>query len=677
MKLFGFIFFAPIIAFAQHHSLCGFNQILARNTAQHQKAETLISNFKTEFYKDADSANKLIPVVVHVFHNGGAENISDAQIQSQIDVLNEDFGKLSGTAGDGAGVDTRVRFKLARLTPDGRCTNGIVRIKSALTNHKSSDRDLLSELSWWDAERYLNIYLVKSIDNGSGTLGYASFPGGPAKSDGLVILYNAFGRTGNVTSPYNKGRTATHETGHWLGLYHTFQDGCGTDLCTDGDKVCDTPPVIDPNFGCPSNRNTCHNDSPDIVDQIANYMDYTDDACKSMLSAGQGERIQATLNTIRTGLWTAENLSATGTDSSYTAPNCTVVADFTATKTSICSGNPVLFVNKSLNGAISYKWEFQGGTPDTSTVVNPSVTYANPGFYSVKLIASDSNGADTLLRTDYITVSNPPTGLSLPFYEGFEGVAFPDNNISLENGDNGITWERDTTAVAYEGSASARINNLINTNYGQADALVLPGLNLANYPGMPYLRFRWAYARSDANYSDQLVVQVSKDCGVTFSQIFTRTGSALATGPTQTTVYQPDSATTWKEAKISLNAYEAASSLIIKIINVTDGGNCLYIDKIQVDDMGVGIDEIGSSSHMLQVVPNPSSENVSISAPNLKAGRIQIQITDQVGRTVRSFSNNVLAPERPIALLHQLPAGFYQIMLNQNGQTTVGKLVVE
>ena len=620
---------------------CAFDRHKTANSLFIQQAETQISHSLRrtvlQQHQTHDSIFK-IPVVVHVIHNGGVENISDAQIQSQINVLNEDFRKITGTNGDGNGVDTEIEFCLARIDPDGDCTNGIVRIKSLLTNHDSYERPQLSQLSSWDPTRYLNVYVVKTM--AGGTLGYASFPGGPASQDGVVMVHNAFGRLGTALAPNNLGRTCSHECGHWFGLYHTFNGGCGTDTCSDGDLVCDTPPVVNPNFNCPA-INTCHNDVPDINDQVQNYMDYTNDACKSMFTAGQRERMHATLYTLRYDIWQPANSTSTGCDSGFVSPPCNVVADFIANGTSICPNNTVTFTNKTLNNPTSFQWSFPGGNPATDTTLNPTVTYSSLGTFDVTLIATGTLGSDTLLLTNYINVAPPPTGLSIPYDETFEQPAFPPNGIVIDNPDNGITWERDTGAVMFEGLASAKINNLINTNYGQVDALILPSYDLTTFTGTPYLTFRWAYARSDANYSDELLVLLSTNCGLTFNQVFYRTGSAMATGPTQTTPYLPDINTIWKQARINLNPYIAFSNVIIKIVNVTDGGNNLYIDSLHVGSiLPTAVDELLVEA--VKIFPNPFGSELTIELPDLNGEKVVLTLFDAFGRTIdaRTIQNN-------------------------------------
>lgn len=257
----------------------------------------------------------IIPVVFHVITTSSTsvENISVAQINSQMTALNQDFRKMVGTPGDGLGVDTEVEFCLATQDPNGATTTGINRIVSSLSNHNyNTQESQLKALAQWNPAKYLNVWVVKSITGG--VLGYATFPGGTSTLDGVVMAHDNVGTTGTAAFPFNGGRTMTHEVGHWLSLYHTFQGGCAgmtTSNCTTGgDRVCDTPPVASPNYGCPTNTNSC-SESPNLVDQIDNYMDYTNDACMSRYTAGQKARIVATLTGSRAGLQTSTGCSST------------------------------------------------------------------------------------------------------------------------------------------------------------------------------------------------------------------------------------------------------------------------------------------------------------------------------------------------------------------------------
>lgn len=245
-------------------------------------------------YAPEGHARFRIPVVVHVLQSTAGEGqISDAQVQSQIDVLNEDLGAIQGTPGEN-GTDARIEFFLATVDPFGNPTSGITRsIDDVWFDDVWFDDggDYFDVLAW-DTGRYLNIYTNRA----SGTLGYVpdlpqgGIVGTPA--DRVVILWAAFGRNAPIGPPFDLGRTATHEVGHYLGLYHTFDFGCGTpaECYTSGDRICDTEPEAVAVHGCPSSSSSC-----DTPDPFHNYMDYSDDACYQEFTPEQVNRMRCTL----------------------------------------------------------------------------------------------------------------------------------------------------------------------------------------------------------------------------------------------------------------------------------------------------------------------------------------------------------------------------------------------
>jgi len=238
-----------------------------------------------------------IPVVVHVVHRIAEENISDAQVKSQIDALNRDFraknADKSGVPGVWKGllIDSNIQFALAKKDPSGKTTSGITRTTTKATSFGVDNGVKSSKtggVDAWPADRYLNLWACHLGEN---LLGYAQFPGGPAKTDGVVILYKAFGTTGVVKPPFNKGRTATHEVGHFLGLRHIWGD---KNDCSGDDFVADTSHAREANYGKPKFPHITCNNGPN-GDMFMNYMDYVDDAAMFMFSAGQVARMNATL----------------------------------------------------------------------------------------------------------------------------------------------------------------------------------------------------------------------------------------------------------------------------------------------------------------------------------------------------------------------------------------------
>ncbi len=268
----------------------------ARMAAINNQALQFAAKHAGDAQRSTVAVSVTIPVVVHVVYNAASENISDAQIQSQIAVLNEDYHKLNSdytktpSAFAGLVADVGVQFVLAKRTPAGLATTGIERKSSSTTSWGTADKIKKAStggLDAWNSSQYLNLW-VGTI--GGGILGYAQFPGGAAATDGVVISPVYFGRTGTVTSPYNLGRTASHEVGHWLNLNHIWGDDSGA--CTGTDNVSDTPNQGSENYGKPVFPHVSCSNGPN-GDMFMNYMDYVDDNAMFMFSNGQSSRMNA------------------------------------------------------------------------------------------------------------------------------------------------------------------------------------------------------------------------------------------------------------------------------------------------------------------------------------------------------------------------------------------------
>ena len=262
---------------------------------QRQLIETQIAQYLQQPHKKSRTVIT-IPVVVHVVYNLGPQNISDAQIASQIAVLNKDFRKLNIDFANTPGAfqpmaaDCQIEFVLAKRDPNGDSTTGITRTYTTTTSFSANNNvknSLTGGKSAWPSGEYLNIWVCRLS---GGLLGYGQFPGGPAATDGVVISYKAFGTTGAALAPFNKGRTTTHEIGHWLNLFHIWGDDGGN--CNGTDLVEDTPNQGAQNTGVPTYPRISCNNTP-FGDMFMNYMDYTDDIAMTMFTMGQKSRIDA------------------------------------------------------------------------------------------------------------------------------------------------------------------------------------------------------------------------------------------------------------------------------------------------------------------------------------------------------------------------------------------------
>lgn len=256
-----------------------------------------------------------IPVVFHIVYYNTAQNISNTRITDQLAVLNKDYRKLNTDANlvpsawSSIAADCEIEFCLAQRDPNGNATTGIERIQTTTASWTTNDHVKFASQGGadaWDRSKYLNIW-VCSISGG--ILGYSTFPGGPAANDGVVLSYQYVGTTG-TSYPYNKGRTATHEIGHWLNMRHIWGDD-GTS-CSGSDNVGDTPNQSSENYGCPTYPLTdaCTASAPGVM--FMNYMDYTDDACMYMFTTGQKTRMWATLNGSRLSIQTSNGCTPVG-----------------------------------------------------------------------------------------------------------------------------------------------------------------------------------------------------------------------------------------------------------------------------------------------------------------------------------------------------------------------------
>jgi PKD repeat protein len=399
-----------------------------------------------------------IPIVVHIVHNGEAvgngTNISRAQVESQIEVLNEDFRRKTGTRGfndSPVGADIEFEFCLSPIGENGETLPepGIHRYHGGKVSWTENEIETdLKPSTIWNPNLFYNVWVLNFGGTSGSLLGYAQFPSPPhpsgipsdggANTDGVVCQYSSFGSSDKgeflvLQAPYDKGRTLTHETGHWLGLRHIWGDGpCATDY------VDDTPTAHGKNSGCPINRLSCDNVT---LEMVQNYMDYTDNACMNIFTKGQKARMVAVmeLSPRRKSLIEANICS-------NIAP-APPVANFSADRTFVLKGGEVAFTDLSSNFPTQWKWTFEGGNPNTSLVRNPKIKYASAGVYKVRLEATNSLGtSDPLEIEGYIIVSPEgvcgkttnfadtltSTVLKLSQFGSYTGYAFGHNSEKIK-----------------------------------------------------------------------------------------------------------------------------------------------------------------------------------------------------------------------------------------------------
>ena len=377
----------------------------------------------------------VIPVVVHVVYKTAAQNVSDAQIHSQIDVLNRDYRKKNPDVSKLPAVfaplatDARVEFVLATTDPNGAATNGITRTQTTADSFSDDNKVKAAATGGadpWPAGKYLNLWVCQL---GGGLLGYAQFPGGPAATDGVVILNTGFGTSGTATAPFNLGRSATHEIGHWLNLRHIWGDDGGG--CNGDDFVADTPNAADHNFGKPAFPHVTCNNGPN-GDLFMNYMDYTDDDSMFMFTNGQVTRMQTCLDADRSSIGTTKPATA------VRPPGLAASGNGLAMQWKGITGDQGIY-SSTFNGTA---WAAQQHISGVGTSAGPSLAAFNNALYAAWTGIAGDQGiywsrltATTWAPQQRISGVGTSVGPSLAVFNGALYAAWK----GIE-GDQGIYW---------------------------------------------------------------------------------------------------------------------------------------------------------------------------------------------------------------------------------------------
>ncbi|MDG1252524.1 MAG: M43 family zinc metalloprotease [Schleiferiaceae bacterium] len=648
---------------AQIIQRCGSDEQLASEMQNNPRRATLLEEtealMEAQMAQDAsgtESVLHVIPVVFHVIWYDEGDNISEAQLLNALEILNEDMRRMNPDTAllrsifKPVAADMEIEFRIAKKDPAGNCSNGITRTQSNLSLVANNN---VKALIGWDNTKYLNIWVVSNINlsgttPGSITLGYSAFPynGIPMTQDGIVIRHDNLGSIG--TSAGTRHRTLTHEVGHYVNLYHTFQGGC-----SQGDNCYDTPPVASSSNGCNnSTQNTCSNDSPDLPDMVENYMDYSDDNCMNTFTQNQKSRAKSVLNNLnlRGKLCTAANLAFAGVDGN--SVTCSPVADFTVDRTLICTGEQIQFTDLSAYQTLtSFHYTIMdqyGGNQKHIITANPLLTFNADGVYDVKLEIQNAAGNSMKQFSQMITV-RPAGGTTYsPFFSAEMENPLPNAIWTVENNGDNIQWVR-TSAAAKTGSYSYVLDNFNVAGTGGGDALIAGPIALSNVTAN-VLKFSHAFARKTSSDNDQLKIFTSIDCGLTWS--LARLVPAFQLG---ISTYQPNllyipAAADWKETSVTLTGLNNATSLMIKFELVSGGGNNLYLDDVRFSTT-LGEDELVETR--MHIAPNPSSGSSNLSLPMAK-GTVFIQ--DATGRVIHELQVSQADIQLPT-----MPAGTYSV----------------
>ncbi len=551
-----------------------------------------------------------IPVVVHIIHSGEnhGSNISDEQVLSQLRVLNEDYNRENADASntpdmflDVAG-NPGIEFVLAKQTPEGLPTNGIVRVQGPKSSWSVNDNYLIKSLSYWPAEDYLNIWVCNLTD----FLGYAQFPqsdlldglensSSNRLTDGVVIATTAFGSVddGNfvLQNSYNKGRTATHEIGHFFGLRHIWGDDDGA-CGGHGDYVDDTPDQADRTLNCPSHPRT----SCSTTSMFQNFLDYTNDACMNLFTVGQVERMAVVIeNSPRRKTL----LTSHGLEDPEAIANDIGIRSISSPAVGECAGIvvPTIEIRNYGNNAITtteIRILKDGSPVETKefTLNLAPLESAEVEFSPIALASGTTNFSFEVVSTngnpDGAAFNNKlgrsvfvPETAPTPVLEKFE--LFPDH-WQLFNPDGLYTWQIVPANNGEVGNTAMKLNFYdYEDNEGEIDVLLSPVIDLTNAPAALVL-FDLAHAQYQ-NSKDGLKIVVLSNCNADVTQgqvIYEKYGSDLATAGKMNESFSPQSSAHWRTEVLNLADFIGTGGIQLAFVAVNNWGNNLYLDNIRI-----------------------------------------------------------------------------------------------
>lgn len=688
-QLFAFAFFtasACTSVFAQVKTPCSTFDANKRMETLYpyevRKAQEQLEAETIEFSQNR-SANAVIytiPVVFHILHTYGTENISDAQVLDALNILTRDYNKQNAdtanivSAFQGIAANVGIVFKLAKLDPQGNCTNGIDRIYTPLTNIADDD----AKLNPWPRNKYLNIWVAKGI--ASGAAGYSMYPSSvsgnnAADIDGVMILHNYIGSIG--TGSASRSRALTHEVGHWLNLAHPWGNsntpGAASN-CNIDDNVNDTPNTVGWTT-CNLNGASCGS----AIDNVQNYMEYS--YCSNMFTNGQRTRLLAALNSntaSRSSLWTANNLNATGVNTNTV---CSPVADFFAESQQLCANGTVdFFDNTNLSTATSWLWSFPGGTPSSSTLQSPTVQYTTPGTYSVSLTVSNASGSDGITKNSYVVVLPSTADITVPnFTESFETLTInAASNWTINNIDGGNAWLITSTA-GYTGSKSMKLNN-ITSNPGSTDEFITPSMDLTQFVN-PRLYYRIAYASLTGtnNQPNSLQILSSVDCGKTWGARRSYSESTLATVAAQNAAFTPTNQNQWRQDNINLSLFTGYSNIQFKFKFESGEGNNIYIDDINIDHT-TELTELENLKNNFRIFPNPAENEAVLYFATASNALVNVKIVDVLGKEIYTKNMGQLVEGNHNLILNKdiiHTAGVYFVQLSVNDAILTNKFILK
>lgn len=692
------LLFSPFLSFSQEFK-CGLTNKLAKIYAEDPQLEKdheeLFKNgFQTVKKGDTKMVVFTIPIVFHIIHYNGSENISDAQVYDAVSILNEDFRALNADSSliipefKSLFADVGIEFKLASKDPAGNCTNGIEHIYS----HETFQGDDYSKLNQWHRSKYLNVWVVDKMENG--VAGYAYYPtavdGTNFFRDGIIILNNYIGSFG--TGSPNNSRALTHEIGHYLGLAHPWGSTNEPGVACGDDFIPDTPITRGSNLVCNLALQQCQTG---VIENVQNYMDYS--YCSRMFTLDQATAMRNILQGEagnRNILLSESTRVATGIDLTST-PICAPIADFKSDLKVVCLGENVQFTDQSYNAEVTGRqWFFQDGVANSLTSVNPLVSFSSSGYKKVKLIVSNATGQDSVVADNYIFVSTDWADFTGPTAIDFETqvanwfiVDNPENNdgnfelISSNGVNNSRCYRLDNFKDVSNATQFSPMYFYNERLGGTIDALTTPSFDLSTTTNVE-VSFKYAYAtNADAldNITETLRIYSSRNCGKTWNLRETISGAELLTaGSFGYSNFVPSTNNFWKTASFVYNASNQDVNTRFKFeFTASDYSNNFYLDDINISGI-LDVNTISGATDF-NVYPNPGTTDGAIMVSFYNdANPTTISVMDALGKLLYAYEVTAMNQDVEINLSEKLnlSAGCYFISKNNKVDSSRKKLII-
>lgn len=629
------------------------NPVLRQRFQEEQITLSRVATQRSNYRTLGAGAVITIPIVFHILLSN-PETVTDLQIQAQLDTLNKSF---SGTNGDSTRIPayfkpffgkSTVQFCLAKRTPNGEETNGIVRKSTSSSSFSPNDAMKYAASGGsdgWNSDDYLNIWVCSLSDN---VLGYATFPNiGAQAEQGVVIDYRSL--PGGAAASYNAGKTLVHEAGHYFELFHIWGDDNG--LCSGTDYVEDTPNQGNATNGCFTGIRTdnCTTTGNGIMYQ--NYMDYSYDQCLAMFTMGQVNRMETALATNRSSLLNSNGCKPVARKAfdvqlrTINSPDQRLCAPSFSTVLTIINRGMQTLSTVTLqaqidNGPVnSITWNGSLTTLESAIVTLDNIT-VTAGRHLLTVYTSGPNGVEDEEK------SNDTLRLSFQYYppvisvnEGFESAPFPPVAWDIVNPDGGITWERVTTA-AKSGFGSVKINNINYSAIGQKDDLRLPQVDIPGTVDSAFFSFDLAAATyTDINTADNiwdtLEVLISSDCGRTNTSLYKKWGAGLVTQKAPVTGDFVPVAAEWRRDSINLASYIGQSNLMLTFRNTTGYENNIYLDNVHFRTVTVN-PNLKAKGYL--VTPNPTRGQLTVQFYPQPTGLRSLQLFNATGYKLAEYN---------------------------------------